>query len=116
MSRQRVVAVHAKAINSEKLWGEASTAWPNLLDISDVDGDIGFDFDGFAPSGVRVQTLVSAHDPLPLLTPAERLQLAADKALVIAFFDNPSGTATDTQRDNVIKAVIRYLRRAGNDA
>jgi hypothetical protein len=43
-------------------------------------------------------------------------QLGTDKALVTAFLDAPSGTASPVQRDNVIKAIIRYLRRSGNDA
>lgn len=117
MARVRVLAARAGPINNDKLWIEARAAWANLLDISDVDGtNLGFDFDGSAPTTTQVQALVTAHDPSPLPpTPAQQ-QLAADKALVIAFFNNASGTATNAQRDDVTKAVIRYLRRSGNDA
>jgi hypothetical protein len=118
MSRQRVLATKPAVVNYESLWLETSTAWANALDISNVDGaTLGFDFESPAPTTTQVQALVNAHDPSPL-PPAVALvvQIAADKAQVRVFMNAASGTATAVQRDDTIKAIVRYLRRRGDDA
>lgn len=43
-------------------------------------------------------------------------QVATDRTIVAAFMKTPSGTATAAQRDEVIKAIIRYLRGMGRDS
>jgi hypothetical protein len=43
-------------------------------------------------------------------------QIATDKTQVIQFMNAASGTATAAQRDDTIKAIVRYLRRRGDDA
>ena len=58
---------------------------------------------------------VVTFDPPPAPTPPDP-QIAADKATVVAFMNATSGTATAVQRDDTLKAVIRYLRRRGDDA
>jgi hypothetical protein len=114
----RVTAFRPSPVNSEKLWNQARAAWATLIDISDAGGGVfGFDFSANPPAAAQVQGLVDAHDPsVPQFTPAQLQQIAADKAQVVAFFNAASGTATPTQRDDTIKAIIRFLRRSGNDA
>lgn len=59
---------------------------------------------------------VVTFDPyVPNPTPPPDPQIAQDKTTVGLFMNAPSGTATPAQRDDTIKAVIRYLRRSWND-
>lgn len=45
-------------------------------------------------------------------TPADP-QVTTDGTIVAAFMKTPSGAATAAQRDEIIKAIVRYLRRMG---
>lgn len=71
------------------------------------------------PNGGIVANADGSFSALPYApppAPAPDPQLVADRDLVRTFMNAPSGSATAAQRDDVLKAVIRYLRRAGQDA
>jgi len=60
---------------------------------------------------------VVTFDPfVPNPAPPPDPQIAQDKITVGLFMNAPSGTATAAQRDDTLKAVIRYLRRSWSDA
>jgi hypothetical protein len=65
---------------------------------------------------LSVTNLVTADPYVAPLIAAPDPQITVDKATVTAFMNAASGTATAVQRDDTLKAVIRYLRRSGNDA
>lgn len=69
------------------------------------------------PNGGTVANADGTFTALPAPPPrAPDPQIATDKNTVAAFMGATSGSATAAQRDDVIKAVIRYLRRMGQDA
>lgn len=75
-----------------------------------------------ATEGAQYEVVAEDRDavppapPPPAPAPTPDPQIAIDKSTVVAFMTAASGTATAVQRDEVIKAVIRYLRRSGQDA
>lgn len=106
MSRVRVVAVPPGQVYQPTLWRSAKAAWPTVLDMSDVDGNIAFDFDTTAPSQSVVQALVTAHDPTPLPSPPDPLQGEIDTCKAFLGASSP----TQVQIVTALKATIRLLR------
>jgi hypothetical protein len=73
---------------------------------STLHGNIYLSSNGVVTADPYVAPIVPPPDP----------QIAIDKAIVVAFMGAADGTATAAQRDSVIKAIVRYLRRRGDDA
>ena len=113
----RLLGTPAGAVLLSKLRIESQTAFPRLVGINEVGTQIGFYFeDADVPAQSAVDAVMAAHTATPLPPTPEQLQIAADKNTVTQFMNAPSGSATPAQRDDTIKAVIRYLRRRGDDA
>jgi hypothetical protein len=110
----RLLGTPTGAYLLSKLKTEAQVKWGSaVLGVNEInDGaQIGFYFQtGTQPTQASVDALMAAHDPTPVasvLSPAEQT--------VRAFMRAASGSATDTQRDNVVKAIVRFIRGADLD-
>jgi hypothetical protein len=83
---------------------------PPVVDVLDLTAPEQTSYDTFQTTSTAEQNAANAA------ATQRAADIAADKTQVIQFMGAASGTATPTQRDDTIKAIVRYLRRRGDDA